>query len=315
MNELKAGVEGWLTWELITADGEVIESGHQHNLITNTGLDSIAGGFFAMQQFGHLGTGNTPPAFTDVALSNQVARSQNTAPGSDAFISVSQGHYRRTRIIEFQESEGNGNLTEWGFSTGGDICVRELFRDGAGNPVVVTKTNGVKLRLSYALDVIFPDRSAPVPTSLAVAGLGNLAGHSQVLNYREFQLYDQLVRAFRYSGGQAENALVAATDAQIRSITYGTYISASVNIADCGMADGNPAPAYVPGSYSRPPAVYTFDTGKGNGTYTGFMLLTFGNNGYTWVGFVQTFDPGQELVKDSAHRLTVQGPSVSWGRA
>ena len=147
----------------------------QHNLILNKGLDhGLANwggiinhpvesqqyrGFEQMFVYVAVGTGTAAPATTQTGLQNELARTAaNLGLGAGRTrVRLSDGVHRVTFTRSFDYSQANGNLTEFGGSHSGNAAdgthTRELFRDGGGNPIVITKTVNERLAITYHFEV------------------------------------------------------------------------------------------------------------------------------------------------------------------
>jgi hypothetical protein len=170
------GLRGEMEWELFERHNgkEVaVRRGKQRNLIVDTGLDlrcrNLTWGTTILVSHMGVGTNTTDPIVSQNSLIAQLGdRKQYTARNtvrsdSDEIIPWS------TYVFEFQESEANGDLAEWGVfyeATGTDMWCRELFRDENGDPVVVTKTDTQVLRFTYK---IYTQRVADSSTAIITA--------------------------------------------------------------------------------------------------------------------------------------------------
>ena len=147
----------------------------QHNLILNKGLDhGLAnwGGIIShpvesVQYRGYeqlfvyvaVGTGTAAPAVSQTGLASELARTAaNLGLGAGRTRTrLSDGVYRVTFTRAFDYGQANGNLTEFGGShsanTADGTHTRELFRDGGGNPIVITKTSNERLAITYHFEV------------------------------------------------------------------------------------------------------------------------------------------------------------------
>ena len=156
---------------------------HQHNLITNAGMDYAVGNNasgFAWPQLAQwiaVGTSSAAPAVTDTALGSEIARSNATlslgTAGLGSHPSTGVQEYVRTRAFDF--GEANGNLTEFGgfiASTGGNALVRELFRDELGDPTVITKTSDEQLAVIHTVSLAFAPTSMTAGDPITVTGYG-----------------------------------------------------------------------------------------------------------------------------------------------
>ena len=159
-------VEGYFTVELIHArTGLVKRRLHFRNLITDAGLDALAGGARISDLINYLavGTGSSEPSYTDTTLNAEVARTNSNGGFGDSDAMVGSGdlveYWRRIRTRVFTEAQANANLAELGFfssSSGGTLWNRQLFRDELGNPTTITKTNEDQLRVTYEYRVYPP---------------------------------------------------------------------------------------------------------------------------------------------------------------
>src|SRR5690606_39696105 len=159
-------VEGYFTVELIHArTGLVKRRLHFRNLITNAGLDALAGGTQISSLINYLavGTGSSEPNYTDTILNAEIERTNSNGGFDDSDASVGSGslveYWRRIRTRVFAQNQANGNLAELGFfssSQGGTMWNRQLFRDELGNPTAITKTNEDQLRVTYEYRIYPP---------------------------------------------------------------------------------------------------------------------------------------------------------------
>jgi hypothetical protein len=113
-----------------------------------------------------VGTGSTAPDPSQTQLANEIGTSSNprrtnnvpTGESNEIEALATPGEYNIRRVFEFTEAQVGGlNLTEWGFgptnARNGPLMTRELFRDGSGNPVVLTLDTDQRLRLIYRYKV------------------------------------------------------------------------------------------------------------------------------------------------------------------
>lgn len=159
-------VEGYFTVELIHArTGLVKRRLHFRNLITDAGLDALAGGARISDLINYLavGTGSSEPSYTDTTLNAEVARTNSDGGFGDSDAMVGSGdlveYWRRIRTRVFTEAQANGNLAELGFfssSSGGTMWNRQLFRDELGQPTTITKTSEDQLRVTYEYRIYPP---------------------------------------------------------------------------------------------------------------------------------------------------------------
>jgi hypothetical protein len=348
-----ASMRGWLRWSLTDRAGREAGAGEQPNLILDQGLDQIAvtqlmlqqGGttapatFFPIIRYAAVGTDNTAPAVAQTALGAEIGRTGSTF-ASDSFTRPSNGVYEITRSIEFDFNQANGNLTEWGFSwdsTGpGQLFNRELFRDGLGDPEVVTKTDEFKLRLIYTLEIAL----SPVvmtPGSFTITGVGvregdyMLVGAGFPTTSGGFRCIAPDLKAFsalaRGSLGTAaglsqrsESGSLTGDGTDRSGVAYSDQITQ--NGANTARDVEDARDAYVPGSFERTGGSWMFGTDRSNLDPIRAFLL--GGSEESWssgtdncwhAGYVFDLDLSDEFSKDDEHTLRIGCPVVSWGRA
>lgn len=331
-------LDGWVSWQLIDArTGRVEAEGEQHNLFLNQGLDLLPvyglGGDSTtldeqtgVAQYLVVGTGTADPLVTQTVMGAELART-NFAPFAFTFGRVADGTYRRTVTREFTEAQANGNLAEWGWAAGsnGLLAVRERFRDASNNPIVLTKTNTQRLRMSYTLEYRFGPL-INTPAAFTVAGVGNLTGTYSLHRQSDGQtLQDDC-------DYHAVNSLLMAQASGTRALLVGILKARGTapSYATIGGDRGNPAtystaiqggftaPAYVAGSYARAVSL-TFGTGQGNVVHYGWTLAGIARNvngtNYAQPGYTLQLNAGSEITtKDNLKTLTVSGVGLSWGR-
>lgn len=176
-----AGIMGYFEVELIhKPTGLVKHKSRFRNLITNAGLEWIGNGtgaigsFFMHGGFPYggfmaVGSGTTTPAITDVALANQIARTDSRGSPQIAGSAGSGGDYdywfqKVTKV--FLPGVGTGNLTEVGLFNDpntGTLFARQLIRDNSGTPITIVKTAEDELRITYEFR-IYPMKTTNTST-------------------------------------------------------------------------------------------------------------------------------------------------------
>ncbi len=156
----------------------------QHNIVLNNAYELMpVHGITPLTSYAVVGTGSTPPDPSQLALANEVRRTNRNETGGTggfSYTRVANGVYEQTVVREFLETEvGNQNLTEWGFSpvgtAGANLMSRELFRDGNGNPIVISPASDQRLRLIYKTRITLSP-VVPVPVSIDISGIGIRSG-------------------------------------------------------------------------------------------------------------------------------------------
>lgn len=180
---IEGKISGRVRWT-VYEKGQPVDGGWWNsNLITNYGKHAFginsAGASTGYPEFGlfrrfcAVGTGTTAPTFNDTTLVNEVARSSSTGgfpfsenaffddggtsgnPSDDFLV------YKTTTVRYFTFANAVA-LGEYGFfenSSGGTVTIRELFRDGSNNPVVLNLQAGRELKIEHELTVKVPFRT------------------------------------------------------------------------------------------------------------------------------------------------------------
>lgn len=165
----KVSLRGIFSWELYNVRTHRVERrGRGDNIITNTGLEYLStqtrwndGGVSNAIQYCAVGTGTVPEAATDVALGNELIRTNFNGGTLDsgATTAADLSYRSQIRTRSFTQAQANGNLTEVGMfsaSTGGTMFCRQLLRDEVGNPTTIVKTSDYELRISYEIRLYHP---------------------------------------------------------------------------------------------------------------------------------------------------------------
>lgn len=124
------------------------------NLVTNYGLDSMSGpGGNTQSQYIHVGTGTTPPAYTDTTLQSYVASKQlssktPSAKSTAPYYGVTECRY----LYNPNFAGGNVNLNEIGVSQTSDettLTARALTVDSGGTPTTISVLSTEYLECYY----------------------------------------------------------------------------------------------------------------------------------------------------------------------
>jgi hypothetical protein len=318
--------------------------GEQHNLILTQFYDSLIPqyGFIGPSQYAAVGTGSTAPDPSQTQLANEIGtstspRRTNTIPSGESNeieALATPGEYNIRRVFEFTEAQVGGlNLTEWGFSPvntrNGPLMTRELFRDGSGNPIVLTLATDQRLRLIYRYKVTVSPTS-PQGVSVNIGGDGpgirtakflltgrigcvatpyfgvSISSDSSYAARRgDLIIVDVLARAGRHGG--VGTAGVSGNAAPL------TYIHSTSRLA---TADPNKNLSYsAPAGRSRTASIL-FQNTEANITIKSVILnsnMCSSLNTDTGPGGNLVFDGGQEFTKDNLHKLLIAYWQVTWG--
>jgi hypothetical protein len=317
--------------------------GEQHNLILTQFYDSLIPqyGFIGPSQYAAVGTGSTAPDPSQTQLVNEIGtsaspRRTNSVPSgesSEIEALATPGEYNIRRVLEFSEAQVGGlNLTEWGFSPvssrNGPLMTRELFRDGSGNPIVLTLAADQRLRLIYRYKVTVSPTS---PQNVSV----NIGGDGPGIRTAKFLLTGRIGNVSRpylgvdispdFSYAARRGDLIIA-DVFARAGTRGgvgtagvsssaaplTYIHSTTRIT---TADPNKNLSYeVPVGRSRRASIL-FQTSEANITIKSVILnsnMGTALNTDTGPGGNLVFDAGQEFTKDNLHKLLIAYWRITW---
>jgi len=318
--------------------------GEQHNLIPTQFYDSLIPqyGLIASSRYAAVGTGSTAPDPNQTQLANEIGtasaprRTNYTPPDQQSEIDAlaTHGVYDIRRVLEFSEAQVGGlNLTEWGFSPEGwrnaPLMTRELFRDGSGNPVVLTIETDQRLRLIYRYRVTLSPTS-PQDVSVNIGGDGpgirtakfTLTGMYRLSSPTTYEgIYLSSDSAYRRRRGdllvvdrlaQGSSSGQRIGDVAVsRNAAPLTYIH-SVDFIE---ADWSKRLSYeAPVGRSRRASVL-FQPTEANMTIKSVILNSaFASNEFVNCPAINlVFDNGQEFTKDSLHRLFIGYWQVTWG--
>jgi hypothetical protein len=322
--------------------------GEQHNLILNQFYDTLIPqyGFIGSSQYAAVGTGSTAPAATQTQLANEIGTSTN--PRRTDFVPEGEsneiealatyGEYNIRRVFEFSEAQVGGlNLTEWGFSPvssyNGPLMTRELFRDGSGNPIVLTLDTDQRLRLIYRYKVTVSPTSLQ-NVSVNIGGDGPGIRTAKFLLTGMFSTYDP---PFAYDNVNYYGIFLSSWDSAYRQ-RRGDLVVADV-LAQGGYAGGVGTVGIsiygAPLTYIHNEQLFTagtrknllYDPPSGRSRKASIRLETTEHvatiksvvlSGHlTGRDFTPTgnlvFDNGQEFTKDNRHKLFIAYWQVTWG--
>ncbi len=317
--------------------------GEQHNLILNQFYDTLIPqyGFIRSSFFAAVGTGSTAPDPTQTQLANEIGTSANprrtsyTPPDQRSEIDAlaTYGVYDIRRVLEFSEAEVGGlNLTEWGVSPvssrNGPLMTRELFRDGSGNPVVLTIEADQRLRLIYRYRVTLSPTSAQ-NVSVDIGGDGpgirtakfTLTGIYYVDSLTTYEgIYLSSDSAYRTRRGDllvVDRLTWGATSGRLGHVAVARVAAPLTYIHSLDRLVTEPSKALsyeAPVGRSRRASVL-FQPTEANITIKSVILNSAFvlNNTITGPAVNLVFDNGQEFTKDSLHRLFIGYWQITWG--
>lgn len=326
--------------------------GEQHNLILNQFYDTLIPqyGFVGSSQYAAVGTGSTDPDPTQTQLANEIGtpsspRRTNSVPtgeSNEIEALATYGEYNIRRVFEFTEAQVGGlNLTEWGFSPAssynGPLMTRELFRDGLGNPIVLTLDTDQRLRLIYRYKVTVSPTS---PQNVSV----NIGGDGPGIRTAKFLLTGMFCTE-NFSGGRATvnyfGILLSSFDSEYRkrrgdlvvvdALARGGYTGGVGTVGFSSSAvpltyvhtterftsnDPNKNLSYDPPSGRSRQASVLLQTTEHVITIKSVILngnLSTNHNSLTSPTGNLVFDSDQEFAKDNLHKLLIAYWQITWG--
>ena len=304
--------------------------GEQHNLILDRFYDSLIPvyGFIGSSQYAAVGTGSAAPDPTQTGLQNEVARTNAVPSGEANAIEPlpDYGVYDIKRVYEFTEAQvGGQNLTEWGFgptsSASSGTMNRELFRDGSGNPIVLTLDTDQRLRLIYRYRITLSP-STPQDVTVNIGGEGPGPRTAKfVLTARNVNGYYPYAGLVVYGPGRGGDLMVC--EAHARGVLIGTnggFIAPSSNAAPLDYLHtmnnigGLASPDYKSPSFqavvgrSRRSSILA-NPNEFNMTIRSVVIASA--EAVPTVNLV--FDSGQEFTKDNLHKLFIGYWEIVWG--
>jgi hypothetical protein len=290
------------------------KEGEQHNLILTQTYDTLIAqyGFVGLGNYAVVGTGSAAPDPAQTGLVNEVARTNaDTSPAQSYDAESTPGQAVFTRVREFTEAQvGGRNLTEWGFSpagaAGNNLMCRELFRDGLGNPVVLTLATDQRLRLIYKYSFSYtPAIGTAQDVSVNIAGIGVKTAKLFVSRHRAsvdsgighiYFLDDWAVARNVFCHAVLVRATTPDPNAQPSFVSEKWLINMGTTVITRG----------------RKINARTFEANEANTTWYGLVLSRGPMYDERGVIFL-AFDPDQQFTKDSLYKMVVNEWVLTWG--
>ena len=301
---LTIGIKGRYKVELIDASTEKVKRKLEFdNLLTNVGLDLLftaTQNLFTDINYCGVGTGNTTPANTDIALVAEILPRENNNAGIGDAATYQAGppdFLKVTRVRQFATTEANGNLTEIGFfsaATGSTMFSRQLIKDGLGNPTTLVKTSSDLLRITYEID-IYPPQSDNVQLAQNISGTNyDITGRAQNVNQADWGF--QFVNAIN---GLMDTPTTAAPSRYTLGTNGLGTRTGFTSISGLSSATSKSLAAYTNGSFSRDQTVI-WNTTAGNGTWAKVNMPSPNSDG----GAIYSWGLSPSLVKNNTQQLT-----------
>lgn len=293
--------------------------------ITNFGLDAVAKVvsdkydpsypyFYRWSQYTAIGTGTTPPAQTDTALANEIARTNSNGGFgyTEQYVRDSTNNKLRAVITEYRvfNFTSSYNLTEFGHftqSTGANCVFRDLFRqnpnDPNSTPVVISVQSGDQLQIIKTVVIEVPWLETTY--SIIITGMAGKDG-----NGTHDVVGTTFATADGYSTALAIRALWPGDTTYLYIITTSGQSTARHTSISASGGYTMTADVYTNGSYTRTKR-YKLTTAQGNGTIYGFAVSK--SLGSTAEGYKMFFKDPPFITKASTFTLEMVF-RITWGR-
>lgn len=325
-----------------------VEGVEQPNLITDLGMDGIAeydctglsASAAGWRRYLKAGTGSTAPAFTDATLVSEVERAASSgsfSSGSNTY-SIETGpdvlriESTVTRIVTMTADR---NLTEIGFSALNttEAYIRELLRDGIGDPITVSMLTGKILRVDHTLtaDIAFPVAGTAASINIERYDVANLlestTAYGVVSGLHGFDSSASALRLMArmwrpdttdWTAGVGFMRVAGARAIDVATSYARTGVVTTANAEpQAGTYVGLALAAYVAGSHERAKQA-TIPAGSGNFPWYGFQFGGGDGEGTTattrYTGFLCVFDDPTTYTKVDTDTMRV-GMISTWARA
>lgn len=249
-SSLEVGVCGIFTCRAIKPGVGVVRELTFPNLITNLGMDAIGSGLqFARM---HLGTGTTPPAFSDTGLTNFGVNVQNADPTSATGVAASSPYYGWTRLTWLSSVGGaTGSWTEIGVSsqnTNGNLRSHALIVDSGGSPTTFTVLSDEQFQGTYEFRRYVPLTDNPASITLSGTPYDTVTRALRATSVSLGWAFDLMYQNhpdgfFKGASGGTDNNQTSLWTGSLASITSiypgGTVISPSPGTATSSYTSGN----------------------------------------------------------------------------
>lgn len=280
----------------------------------NTGTPTLPH-FHKWSQYTAIGTGTTPPAQTNTALANEIARTNNNGGfGATAqYVRDSTNNKLRATITEYRvfNFTSSYNLTEYGHftqSTGANCVFRDLFRqdpnDPNSTPVVISVQSGDQLQIIKTVVIEVPWLETTY--SIVIIGMAGKDGNGT---------HDVVGTAFATEDSYVLNVLRTlwpGDTAYLHPITTSGQSTARDTYINLPGGYDMTADAYTSGSYTHTKR-YKLTTAQGNGTIYGFAVFMSSARGAATYGYKMFFQNPSSITKASTHTLEMVF-RLTWGR-
>jgi len=262
------------------------------NLITDYGLDAIATIESGIANNCFVGSGNTPPAVTDINLAGGIASTQNKISETSGK-NLTEGYSWQRRVWEFAAGTATGNLSEVGVGrTSNTLFSRALIKDAQGNPTSIAVLPQEVLQVTWELRLYWPQ--PPVTGTVNIPGSGTHDFTLQAVNQDAAQQW------------RIEASYLCDL----------SHLYNYVQLYSGGVSQGN-APAtithapYAKGLFQKP-AEILLPVGQGNYSAGIDAVVFFAGSAAAANPYRLEFDPPILKTANDVLRLHI---TLSWGRS
>ena len=167
----KSSLSGKYKLQIHKSNGQLKKELEFDNMILNSAWTlNVTSLGFHFSNF-HLGTGTTPPQFTDTTLEARVVSSNRGHTNYLGFPTVDYANFRATYSVGYQFTPGQatGTFTEVGvgaLANGTNLFSRSLIKDSNGNPTSITILADEYLTIVYSF--IFQSPTEDIPFTCTV---------------------------------------------------------------------------------------------------------------------------------------------------
>jgi len=272
------------------------------NLITNLGMNNYASTTCSLlTQYCQIGTGNTPPAFTDTALAAYKSSSNGGgAAGTLAYVDSVNRYMVVPHTYTFTAPAAAGNISEVGVgsqSASGGLFSRALILDSEGNPTTITVLSDEDLIVTYMLYV-------KQPTQDFTGTLGATSYTIRIANADLVGWGDSNPPTWGWSTYVAGVIRTHSSAKSTYTGTIGAITSRPTGIIQSGNGIASVADTYTPGTFTRT-STTTFPTGGASATLQSFL---FSIGPAVW-----QMEISPTIVKSSSQTLKL-GANITWAR-
>ena len=285
--------------------GEVVQELPIKNLITDTGMNALGSGFGI--DYLQLGTGTTPPNFTDASLGNYGGAIHSGGGSVSTIAPVVSGsspyYIQSGRRYTSAVGGATGNWTELGVSNqlaSGGLRSKALIVDNVGNPTVFTVQSDEQAQIDFFMRLYMPETDSPATVTISGTSYDTITraiGVTQAAQYGGVGWWVDLL-----------NATLAMGSSRSSTMAYTGDLGAITATSLTGPLP-NSIPAVTTASYTAgshlSEASFALGSGKGVGN-----IRTLHLNGNS-TSFQVRLNP---VLNKLTNWLFIHNQRISWAR-